>query len=366
MVKVKNWIFTGLLGISIAGITANGDTPNPWANPDPERIQPRQGTQVYGFYAAGCAIGLEQIPISSRTFELVNPSRRRNFAHPDLALLFREVSEWSVDQARLGKLIAGDFSQPAGGPMSFGHASHQVGLDADVRFKLIDPSSTLSDKERDGYKEIDVANFYPVKNKSTGQYSLTAEINAKWKSEYTKVIERFAQDEKVARIFVSPPIKVQLCKEITQGMEKPIYPSWLLKVRPILGHTAHFHVRLECPKGQAHCKGQPSPEADKNDPSGVGCSGSSLAYWLEKDPKKPGFLKDWVMENDPPKKPKPTPTPIPSPTPTPSPTPVPSPTPTPTPKPPPEPRWKTVTRKLHKECQAIVEPKKPLPKNPGF
>ena len=45
-------------------------------------------------------------------------------------------------------LLVGDMSQPRGGPMLTGHASHQIGLDADIWFKPM-PDHVLSREERE-------------------------------------------------------------------------------------------------------------------------------------------------------------------------------------------------------------------------
>ena len=44
--------------------------------------------------------------------------------------------------------LVGDISQPRGGPMFTGHASHQIGLDADVWLTPM-PDRTLSRAERE-------------------------------------------------------------------------------------------------------------------------------------------------------------------------------------------------------------------------
>ena len=45
-------------------------------------------------------------------------------------------------------LLVGDLTQPRGGPMLSGHASHQAGLDADVWLTPM-PNRRLSNKERE-------------------------------------------------------------------------------------------------------------------------------------------------------------------------------------------------------------------------
>ena len=80
----------------------------------------------------------------------------------------------------------------------------------------------------------------------------------------------------MARIFVHPPIKAELCKWAKGDR------SWLAKVRPYYNHTYHFHVRMKCPPGFAGCKNQ-APAAPKD---GTGC-GEELAYWMGDMPWKP-------------------------------------------------------------------------------
>lgn len=432
---------------------------NPWELPNPNLLKAAKAAKVFGTYNRGCAVGLQGFQQSTRTWEMVNTDRNRFYAHPDTVKLFERVSEWSVDQARFGKLVAGDWSQPAGGPMTDGHNSHQIGLDGDIRFRFFPSEKSMTARQRQSFPEIDVANYYVAKTVLTGKYHLVARLTSQWNDNYARVIEQFAKESRIERIFVSPPIKKKLCE--LYGVAKPIpvpkptptpkpnpakpgfpatpvvpappidpvptptptpipeekiYPSWLGKVRPILGHTAHFHIRLSCPKGDRSCVSQGDVGFHEKDRSQVECEGPKYNYWLETDETKPGYFKEFMDEHFP--KPKPTPTPTPSPTPnpeispspSPSPapgpapikppkpkklpgdifsifwfsapvqepmevpeiqkpkptpkstppisTPSPTPTPTPTPQPPPAPvpRWKQVSDQLPKECKALIAP----------
>jgi penicillin-insensitive murein endopeptidase len=50
-------------------------------------------------------------------------------------------------------LLVGDIAQPRGGPMLTGHASHQIGLDADIWLMPM-PVSRLSPEEREQISPI--------------------------------------------------------------------------------------------------------------------------------------------------------------------------------------------------------------------
>src|SRR5215472_17630892 len=84
-----------------------------------------------GFYAKGCLAGGVALPINGKTWQVMRVSRNRNWGHPDLIAFLERFSNKLPKTGWHGFLI-GDMSQPRGGPMLTGHASHQVGLDADI------------------------------------------------------------------------------------------------------------------------------------------------------------------------------------------------------------------------------------------
>ena len=95
-------------------------------------------------------------------------------------------------------LLVGDLSQPRGGPMLSGHASHQIGLDADIWLTPM-PDRKLSRSERE-----EMAARPVVKNRK--------EIDpAVWTNAHAKLIRRAASYPEVERIFIHPPIKKALC-----------------------------------------------------------------------------------------------------------------------------------------------------------
>src|SRR4030088_2181265 len=89
-------------------------------------------TRVVGFYAKGCIAGAEPLPINGETWQVMRLSRNRNWAHPDMVALLERLADKAHKDAGWPGILVGDMSQPRGGPMITGHASHQVGLDADI------------------------------------------------------------------------------------------------------------------------------------------------------------------------------------------------------------------------------------------
>jgi penicillin-insensitive murein endopeptidase len=139
--------------------------------------------------------------------------------------------------------------------MLTGHASHQIGLDADIWLTPM-PDRRLSPAEREEMSATDMVR--PDR--------LDIDPNT-WTPQHTALIRAAAGRPEVARLFVNPAIKRALCRE-ADGDRR-----WLSKVRPMFGHNYHFHIRLACPRGEAGCADQDPP------PTGDGC-GAELDRWF--------------------------------------------------------------------------------------
>lgn len=220
----------------------------------PAKAEPR----AIGSYAKGCLAGAAELESDGPAWQAMRLSRNRNWAHPAMVNLIKRLAREARAEDGWPGLLVGDMSQPRGGPMLSGHASHQTGLDADVWLTPM-PKRTLTKKEREEIAAVEMVTERRDK------------INAKvWTEAHARLIKRAASYPEVARIFVHPPIKKQLC-QWAKGDR-----SWLGKVRAYWGHTYHFHIRIKCPKGSTNCEDQPAPRpAD-----GTGC-GDELAYWMK-------------------------------------------------------------------------------------
>lgn len=209
------------------------------------------------------------LPVDGPAWQAMRLSRNRNWGHPDLV---RYIERLAVDtRANDGwpGLMVGDLSQPRGGPMRTGHASHQIGLDADIWFTPM-PDRRLTPKEREDLAATDML----------GTYKLTVDP-AVWTPTQVKLVKRAASYREVERVLVHPAIKKALCDAAGSDRE------WLKKVRPYWGHHYHFHVRISCPPGSPTCAGQAPPPPDD------GC-GKELDDWfaLLARPVKPEPLPD--------------------------------------------------------------------------
>src|SRR3954464_7107819 len=192
-------------------------------------------TRVIGFYAKGCIAGAEGLPINGETWQVMRLSRNRYWGHPDLVALVERLSVKARKEAGWPGILVGDMSQPRGGPMLTGHASHQVGLDADIWLTPM-PKQKLSRNERE---EMSAVMMVREDRRDIDTHA--------WRPTHLAVIRAAAQEQRVERIFVNAAIKKALCREAKGDR------SWLSKVRPFWGHDYHFHIRITCPQARKQC-----------------------------------------------------------------------------------------------------------------
>ncbi|HMS93994.1 MAG TPA: penicillin-insensitive murein endopeptidase [Tabrizicola sp.] len=243
-----------------------------------------QDPMPIGSYAKGCGAGMVELPETGDTWQAMRLSRHRNFGQPEMIQFLKDLSVTARDIGFGKGLYIGDISQPRGGPMTSGHASHQIGLDADI-WMLPPRSLSLTAAEREEISSIPV--------RSADQKSVTEY----WTSVHRELLKQAALDPRVDRIFVAAAVKIEMCKTAKRKDKK-----WLQKIRPIAGHDTHFHVRLKCPKGARLCETQTPTVAELSN-NGDGCD-ETLTWWVTDylDPPKETTKKP--KEEDPPPKKK--------------------------------------------------------------
>ena len=146
-----------------------------------------------GGYADGCLAGGVALPITGPNWQVMRLSRNRNWGNPELITFLERFAKHA--KAEWNGLLVGDMSQPRGGPMISGHASHQIGLDADIWFTPM-PDHVLSPEEREmnGATNIVAPDGLGVDNKI-------------WTHNYLELIRTASLDPATTRIFVNPAIK---------------------------------------------------------------------------------------------------------------------------------------------------------------
>jgi penicillin-insensitive murein endopeptidase len=140
--------------------------------------------------------------------------------------------------------------------MLTGHASHQIGLDADIWLTPM-PGHRLTSKEREDLAATSML--------AEDKISVDPKV---WTPVHAKLIRRAASYPDVERVLVHPAIKKALCEQTT-GSERSV----LHKIRPYWGHHYHMHIRIACPKGSDNCEAQGPPPTDD------GC-GKEIDDWI--------------------------------------------------------------------------------------
>ncbi|MFK0332520.1 penicillin-insensitive murein endopeptidase [Rhizobium sp. NPDC090275] len=222
---------------------------------------PTQGApQPYGFYAKGCMAGAEALPTDGPNWQAMRLSRNRRWGNPAMLSTIEQLSRDAAKYDGWPGLLVGDIAQPRGGPMFNGHASHQIGLDADIWLTPM-PNFRMTAEQREALP------FTTMLQKNA---FLTINPNV-WTPAHARLLMRAASYPQVERIFVNPAIKKKMCDTWTGDRTN------LGKLRPEYGHDSHFHIRIKCPPGAVNCKPQAPVVA------GDGCD-KSLAWWFSPAP----------------------------------------------------------------------------------
>jgi len=210
-----------------------------------------------GYYPRGCLSGGVELPVNGPTWQVMRLSRNRNWGHPELIKLLERFAPAAAKATGWNGILVGDLAQPRGGPLPFGHTSHQIGLDVDIWFMPM-PDHLLSKQERE---DISASNLVAADKKH---------VNPKtWTPAHIAFIRTAAQQPEVERVLVNAAIKKEMCRVVNKKND-----GWMTKVRPWYGHDDHIHVRLRCPPDSPQCRAQEPP------PVGDGCGDKDLAYWF--------------------------------------------------------------------------------------
>jgi penicillin-insensitive murein endopeptidase len=231
---MKSWPVIIPLLISLASARATETMPaNVWSRAAGPTAGP---SRAIGFYSHGCLAGGVALPVDGIGYEAIRLGRGRVFGHQDLIDFIRELGSAS-QAAGLPRFRVGDVAQARGGPLPYGHLSHQTGLDADIWFTF-DAGPRPPPQDRD-FPEL--GSVLDKAGRIDPHRFGTAQI---------RLLRLAAADERVDRIFVNPAIKRALCENPAGGS------AWLHRLSPWWGHDDHFHVRLRCPTDSPDCESQ--------------------------------------------------------------------------------------------------------------
>lgn len=216
--------------------------------------------RAIGGTSLGCLAGAVRLPPDGPGWQAVRVSRNRHWGHPE-AIHFVEHLAGRARAAGLPDLWIGDIAQPRGGPLPWGHASHQTGLDVDVWLDLR-PKPRVPAAQRE---ELEIPSLVLPDESGVDPQ--------RWSPRHAELIRMAAEAPGVDRVLVNHAIKRRLCAEHGGA-------AWLRRVRPWRGHDSHMHVRLRCPADSPDCRDIAPP------PPGDGCD-ATLDWWLTPEARRP-------------------------------------------------------------------------------
>ncbi len=161
-------------------------------------------TQSIGFYSAGCLQGAQPLPLDGPGYEAIRISRNRYWGQP-VMLEYIQVLAAKIKAAGQAQLYIGDIGQPRGGPAPTGHASRQVGLDADIWFER-QPGARRAPADRENPR------LRSLVRADDGGIDDTVFSQA-----HVSLLRSAAEMPHIDRIFVNKWIKQRLCQTVTCG-----------------------------------------------------------------------------------------------------------------------------------------------------
>ena len=161
-----------------------------------------------GYYPRGCLQGGVELPVDGPNWEVMRLSRNRNWGHPELIHFLKKFAPLAAKATGWHGILIGDMAQPRGGPLPFGHLSHQIGLDVDIWF-MPKPDNVLTKEEREKISAINLVadDWKHVDPKM-------------WTPAHAAFIRTAAEQPDVERVLVNAAIKKQLCE--MQGDEPSV------------------------------------------------------------------------------------------------------------------------------------------------
>ena len=185
-------------------------------------------TRVIGFYSKGCIAGAVQMPVNGETWQVMRLSRNRNWGHPDLIALLKRLSVKAHKDAGWPGILVGDIGQPRGGPVLTGHASHQIGLDADIWLTPM-PDHRLSREEREEMSAVMMVrdDRLDIDPKVCHSAAMSWCCATPRRSRASSASSSIAADQESA---------------VPRGQGRP---QLALQDQAVVGHDYHFHIRMD-------------------------------------------------------------------------------------------------------------------------
>jgi penicillin-insensitive murein endopeptidase len=214
---------------------------------------PSQGSfeQAKGFYSNGSQINPSILGNAGPGFFKIFLGHDTAWTSYDMSYIIHQAAELLThDFPNREPVEVGDCSSRRGGKL-FQHASHQNGLDCDIRF-LSKDGHTQNPNSGGDFDE----NFV-----RSGKVTANFDTARNW-----TLLRNIVDFGRTKMIFMDPAIKKNFCSYVknTTGLS-PAATETLRRFIPYANHKNHFHLRITCPVSSPRCISQGEPTA------GSGC-----------------------------------------------------------------------------------------------
>ena len=187
----------------------------------------QEAPRIVGGPGGGCIAGAVELPEHGPGFQTIRASRSWFWGHPS-TIAALELLARQAQAAGLPDLYMNDISKPRGGPFPGIHASHMLGLDADVWLD-VRPKPRLTPAQRDS---LEVESLVRPDGHGIDP--------AVWSPQHITLLHLATTLPGIDRVLVNPAIKQELCRDV--GGDR----TWLHLIRPWYGHSAHMHIHFHC------------------------------------------------------------------------------------------------------------------------
>jgi len=176
-------------------------------------------------------------------FEIIYPGRKNYYSTDDMKNVVIAMGQFNQKYMNGYAVSIGDLSSQKGGQLGR-HASHQMGLDADIAYYFDDRSIQKGLVDAVGAKK-------PIR-------SFMAE-------EQWALFKAMVAQGNVDRIFIHAVLKKELCNiatrtgELKSGEHDSLAFNVMRVLRPEPNHDDHFHLRLKCSTAQPRCRQMAPP-----------------------------------------------------------------------------------------------------------
>jgi len=198
-----------------------------------------ESEQALGIYWEGHLTSPDHFDNEGEGYIKLFRKRSTGWVTTDLAMIVKDVAKKMANQFQaVDPLQVGDVAGFGGGVLD-GHASHQNGLDIDIR--LLSKNHHIQEPE----KGADFDENFVMKGHASSNFDLERNY---------QLIKHIVESKRVTFIFLDRVLKSALCRYTKSIGQYESAKTILGHLDHVVSHQDHIHVRITCPQSSPHCQ----------------------------------------------------------------------------------------------------------------